>query len=649
MTMLRSRSNRQQRPSESTDERHGRNGSSSSSSSSYNYGGYPSSSSASPIKISIASGADEDDDYEKDKNKRRGGSSSSGRFGFGIGSGSNGVNKRSLSSSTGSGGMMKRGSNGINRNNNNGWGGSTADKRHGIGSINKGHPVKQNSGSVGSVSFILFAFSFIVIVAMGGATIHYRKMIDRFEHELAIMRGRTKSMARGHHADLMSDRFHEMKGPASDNDFDDDDDAKNNNDNVITSQQMAQIRATKSKLQGQSSKWSTKATSANHSILALTTQIEHLRTHELNSYRTQIIALTNRLAQEQLNTQKFRDEFISTHKKGEGGIVPGGPGHALVQRKEIEQMESLDDYEDYVQRREDALWSKIDVLVEKYGKSSQREAEEWFGNGIHKVELDIEYPQFTVDLPPSSWPRVRGTFTLEMAPLDLMPIAVNLFLQQVHHKLWNGCSFVINAMHILQAGPHRYDESQTGKYDANVASLVDGFQNAKLDKMPFQEYHENYPHNTHTVGFAGRPGGPDFYINKIDNSENHGPGGQSHHDLHEEADPCFGRLVGGIEILKELNKIPVDGERGSLLLHSVVIVDSRVVISGRPEAKGRQVGNAGNEDGNQQRRQLLENGDGNNNRNPNGESARNENEQNNDQGSNRFQANRMPAMGPGRI
>jgi len=544
---------------------------------------------------------------------------------------------------------MKRGSNGSNRNNNNGWGGSsTSDKRHSIGSINKGHSAKQNSGSVGSAASILFAFSFIVIVAMGGATIHYRKMTDRFEHELAIMRGRTKSMARGHQSGHQSDLnlFHEMKGPAGDNDADD-----ANNNNSITSQQMAQIRATKSKLQGQSSKWSTKATSADNSILALTTQIEHLKTHELNAYRTKVTALTDHLSQEKIVTQKFREEFISTHKKGESGIVPGGPGHALVQRREIERMESLDDYEDYVQRREDALWIKIDVLVAKFGKSSQRETEEWFGNGIHKAELDIEYPQYTVDLPPSSWPRVRGTFTFEMAPLDLMPIAVNLFLQQVHHKLWNGCSFVINAMHILQAGPHRYDESQSGKYDANVAALVQGFQSAKLDKMPFQEYNEKYPHDTHTVGFAGRPGGPDFYINKIDNSENHGPGGQSHHDLHEEADPCFGRLVGGMEILEELNKIPVDDKRGSLLLHSVVIMDSRVVIGGRPEEKERQEGNAGNENGNQQSQQPQGNGDGNNNDNPNagGESARIENEQNNDQGSNRFEANRMPAMGPGRI
>ena len=206
-----------------------------------------------------------------------------------------------------------------------------------------------------------------------------------------------------------------------------------------------------------------------------------------------------------------------------------------------------------------------------------------FGDGPHNVELEIEYPQYTEDVEPSDWPRIRGVFTLEMAPLNLMPIAVNLFLQQVHHKLWNGCSFVINAMHILQAGPHRYTEG--GKYDANLPELLTRFQNSRLDKMPFQEYHDDYPHSKYTVGYAGRPGGPDFYINKIDNSVNHGPGGQSHHDLHEEADPCFARLIGGMEILDQLNKIPIDYDRGALLLQPVVIVDSRVVAPREGPAK----------------------------------------------------------------
>ena len=45
------------------------------------------------------------------------------------------------------------------------------------------------------------------------------------------------------------------------------------------------------------------------------------------------------------------------------------------------------------------------------------------------------------------------TIIMELAPLRLMPHAVHLFLEQVYHGLWNGCSFVINGPHVFQAGP----------------------------------------------------------------------------------------------------------------------------------------------------------------------------------------------------
>lgn len=186
--------------------------------------------------------------------------------------------------------------------------------------------------------------------------------------------------------------------------------------------------------------------------------------------------------------------------------------------------------------------------------------------------MEIEYPEKVPDTEPTEWTRKRGVFVIELAPMELMPHAVNVFLQQIHHKVWNGCSFVINAMHIMQAGPHKYVEP--GKYDANNALLFSKFQQNQLDKVAFQEYHEDYPHSAYTLGFAGRPGGPDFYINKIDNAVNHGPGGQGHHDLHEEADPCFGRIIQGKEIISQVNKVPVDHEKGGLLLQPVTIIDA---------------------------------------------------------------------------
>lgn len=175
---------------------------------------------------------------------------------------------------------------------------------------------------------------------------------------------------------------------------------------------------------------------------------------------------------------------------------------------------------------------------------------------------------------PSEWQRTQGTLVFELAPLEKMPHAVNFFLQQVHHKLWDGCAFVINAVHILQAGPHRHINA--GNYEANAVDLMDKFLKAELDKIAFQEYHEGYPHTQYTLGLAGRPGGPDFYINKIDNSVNHGPGGQDHHDLHEEADPCFGKLIRGKRVIEELSQVPVDHAKGGLILETVTIVKAEI-------------------------------------------------------------------------
>ena len=185
---------------------------------------------------------------------------------------------------------------------------------------------------------------------------------------------------------------------------------------------------------------------------------------------------------------------------------------------------------------------------------------------------------------PEIWSRTKKTITIEMAPLNLMPIAINLFLQQIHHKLWEGCNFVINAMHILQAGPHQYKGE--GQYAANSYLLKGKFEKNRLDTMPYQEYSLDYPHTKYTVGFAGRPGGPDFYINKVDNSENHGQGGQTHHDLHEEADPCFVRVVAGFEVIEDINRIPVDREKGSLLKAPVTIVGGRVIAFRRSSTNG---------------------------------------------------------------
>lgn len=71
--------------------------------------------------------------------------------------------------------------------------------------------------------------------------------------------------------------------------------------------------------------------------------------------------------------------------------------------------------------------------------------------------------------------------------------------------------------------------------------------------LAFQEYHPAYPHVKYTLGYAGRPGGPEFYISTVDNTKNHGPGSQG---SATEADGCFGKIWKGIDVVDRMKKQP---------------------------------------------------------------------------------------------
>ena len=83
---------------------------------------------------------------------------------------------------------------------------------------------------------------------------------------------------------------------------------------------------------------------------------------------------------------------------------------------------------------------------------------------------------------------------------------------------WTGGAFHRNAGHVLQA-------------------MVEG---AGHPSLAWQEYSPAFPHTRYTLGYAGRPGGPAFYVSTVDNTANHGPGSQG---SATEADSCFAKLV----------------------------------------------------------------------------------------------------------
>jgi cyclophilin family peptidyl-prolyl cis-trans isomerase len=141
---------------------------------------------------------------------------------------------------------------------------------------------------------------------------------------------------------------------------------------------------------------------------------------------------------------------------------------------------------------------------------------------------------------------------LEMAPLDLMPHSVHMFLEMVSHRLWDNSVFWHHpgVTHVVTATTIHYYSGEPRNHH---------FQQLRLGGVSFAEYTESYPHEHYTVAFAGR--GPDFYINTNNNSKSHAPGTQDHHELEDEADPCFAKVVEGKDVVDSLLKLSAEATR----------------------------------------------------------------------------------------
>jgi len=199
-----------------------------------------------------------------------------------------------------------------------------------------------------------------------------------------------------------------------------------------------------------------------------------------------------------------------------------------------------DDEEDMM--RNAAIKERVDRLQKYIQTESHRQLVDRFGEGPYQVVLEIRFPHLPDE-------QRDGSLTIEMAPLGLMPHSKQLFMEQIFHGLWNGCTF------------QSHKDGRIGATAATPDSLdskLQQFKDAELDSVSFQEYDENFPHSLLTVGFDGRPGGPSWYINTRDNEEAHGPGGSKNvYALTDEADPCFGRVVHGFEVVEKLQNVPV--------------------------------------------------------------------------------------------
>ena len=162
-----------------------------------------------------------------------------------------------------------------------------------------------------------------------------------------------------------------------------------------------------------------------------------------------------------------------------------------------------------------------EVLKLRYGDAGARN---------YRVELILEFQPSVPDFAENG---KDGSILIEMAPISLVPCSVYNFMEIA--RTWKSGAFHRNAGHVLQA---------IARSDVTKS-------------MPFQEYSKEYPHKKGTVGYAGRPSGPEFYVSIEDNSENHGPGSQQKRNPYE-ADCVIGTVIRGMEdgTVARVHKMP---------------------------------------------------------------------------------------------
>jgi cyclophilin family peptidyl-prolyl cis-trans isomerase len=125
-----------------------------------------------------------------------------------------------------------------------------------------------------------------------------------------------------------------------------------------------------------------------------------------------------------------------------------------------------------------------------------------------------------------------------------MPHSVYTFMQMVDEGVWDNTVFIHHWNHIVQAAPISPDGE-------NKRDSINGV-------LSFPEYSDEYKHEQYTLGFSGRPGGPEFYINLDDNDDTHGPGKQEHSTVLNDADPCFAKVVIGKRAVDRLQKTSIE-------------------------------------------------------------------------------------------
>lgn len=249
-------------------------------------------------------------------------------------------------------------------------------------------------------------------------------------------------------------------------------------------------------------------------ITSLTKAIEALQlkrkalTKDLRKSRSSVKKLKE-------DTQKFEEENKDMLKKlREAGDEIDPENNAYTEAETLEE----------------GYMTRIDQLERTIQKRSAYRLLQNYGEGPYRVKFTLDEP-FDIH---------GDSFVIETTRRDVMPHAIEHFLEMVKRQLWDGQSIHhrnegSNLLHILTLDGTTKEWSEAK------------FREANLTKLAFAEHSSLYPVQKYSVAFKGRPGGPELFVNldKLFRT--------SEADFKES---CFAQVTEGRALLDALVKTP---------------------------------------------------------------------------------------------
>ena len=245
-------------------------------------------------------------------------------------------------------------------------------KGHSVGSTSSSNPFRDESSSSSSspAKYLHHCFLLVLLLALSASTFVQYRSYSRTLSQLNSVRLHLQT----HPVQSVDDDQSELLAPNEESDYQKQQASWHHQLHSLTTNQSQLKEALAHLSSHQIPRTNAELTSVSHQYSAVQRENE--------GHANQLEVLRDRQKELTAEIEGLKGEYAQKHHTREGDLLipAAGSGNRIAVRRrgdDTDPMDSLEELEEYVRGREDALWKKIDVLMESMKEMAREEVEEW--------------------------------------------------------------------------------------------------------------------------------------------------------------------------------------------------------------------------------------------------------------------------------